>query len=382
MPSFTLRARNFRAIEKLDWSPEGVCLLCGPNGAGKSTALHALRFLRTLFQFGHEAAFQAVGGQFFRRLGTPGDEPVVFELEVGDILWKLRLPMSSQGMKGTYGEELYHGGDLVFRCAMFDQEWSLGAERLPLDEVRCCAKVVTDMSLERREYEWIKPLGEVLSGIRIHDSYWLNHVQHPQQPDSRNVYLAENGRNLWSVLANWKSSPLRYKGQFEAVLSAAKKAFPELISTIEFDRGLTFLYPPGVSDPDSGLPPSRAAEGLLTGLLHLTAVIGAKSGGIVAIDEMENQLHPHAIRSLIETMRKQAEEKNLTVILTTHSPVVLNSFRDEPEQVYVFDRSRPDLAQPAAMTDLHSEEWLAQAKLGTLYDQLAFGAPAIKAPVP
>lgn len=378
MPKITLRARNFRGIEHLEWSPSYVCLLCGPNGAGKSTTLSMLLFLRTLFERGPETAFGAVDGQYFRRTGAPEDEPVTFEFVAGDLRWKLRFPMTSLGLKGTFGEELYRGEELVLRAAMFDEGWYLGKERQPLDEVRCCAKVLWD----RGGAEWMEPLVDALLGIRIYLSYWLNQVQRHEQTDARGTFLAGSGRNLWSVLANWKQSPIRHRGKFEAVMRAAQAAFPGLISTVEFDRGLPFLFPPGAIEPDQGLPPSRAADGLLTGLLHLTALVGARPGSIVAFDEVENQLHPHAIRSIISEMRRQAEERDLTILLTTHSPVVMNTFRDEPEQVYVLERTAPDQPVPVAMTELHSEEWLAQAKLGTLYDQLAFGAPVAGAPTP
>lgn len=73
-----------------------------------------------------------------------------------------------------------------------------------------------------------------------------------------------------------------------------------------------------------------------------------------------------------------AEHKNLTILLTTHSPVVLNAFRDEPENVYVLEKSTSSECVPVAMSELHSEEWLAQAKLGTLYEHLAFAAPRVE----
>jgi predicted ATPase len=92
---------------------------------------------------------------------------------------------------------------------------------------------------------------------------------------------------------------------------------------------------------------------------------------------MENQLHPHAIRSIIAAMRQQAEERDITIVLTTHSPVVLNQFINEPEQVFVLDQNHPDGDVPVRMTDLHSEEWIAQAKLGSLYERLAFSSPDI-----
>lgn len=371
MPVLTIRARNFRVLEPLDWSPSGVCLLCGPNGSGKSTTLDALWFLRTLFERGHESALSAVGGQYFRRLDAPEDEPVTFELVVGDLEWKLRFPMSHFGLRGTFGEELYRGGELVLRAGVFEEGWVMEGQRRPRDEVRTGSRVLWDTN----EAEWMKPLADVLGGIRVYKSYWLNHVQRQEPISTRDATLSVNGRNLWAVLANWRGAPTRYGDQFEWVMSEARAAFPDLISTVEFDRGLPFLFRPGGIDADLGLPPSRAAEGLLTGLLHLTAVAGARTGSLLAFDEMENQLHPHAIRLLLAAMRRRAEERDLSIVLTTHSPVVMNAFREEPEQVFVLERaSRPF---PAPMSALHSEEWLAQAKLGTLYERLAFAAPPI-----
>ena len=374
MARFTLRVRNFRALERLDWRPEGVCVLSGANGVGKSTTLDALRFLRALFLWGHESAFRAVDGVAFARWGLEPDAPVEFCVEVEDLTWRLRFPMSAQGIKGVYGEELLRDGRVVLRAAMFQDGWLLGGEPQPLDEQRCCTKVLWDRGTEA----WMQPLVDALEGIRTHETYWLNQVKTVKAIGSADSYLHGTGRNLWAVLANWKASPLRYHGQFDWVLSEARKAFPGLIGSVEFDRGLPYLFRPGATDPAEGLLPNRAADGLLTGLLHLTAVAGAKPGSLVAFDEVENQLHPHAIRSLLSAMRQQADERDLTVILTTHSPVVLNQFRDEPEQVFVLGHDDAGLDVPAPMTALHSEEWLAQAKLGSLYERLAFAAPEVE----
>lgn len=374
MSAFTVRIRDFRAIEELEWSPSGVCVLTGANGAGKSTTLSALRFLRTFFEFGPEAGLLAVDGAAFRRLGAEAEAAVEFSVEVQDLVWQLRIPISTQGgFHRAYGEELRRAGELVLRAGIFESDWQFGDETQPRDEKRCCFKVLWDRDVA----PWLRPLVQVLENIRIYESYWLNQIKRPEQINLGDSFLHHTGRNLWSVLANWKGSALRYRGQFDWVLTQARRAFPGLLGQIEFDRGLPYLFSPDATDAADGLLPNRAADGLLTGLLHLTAVAGAKNGSLVAFDEVENQLHPHAIRSILAAMRQQADERDLTILLTTHSPVVLNQFRDEPEQVYVLGHRDPVLKSPASMADLHSEEWLAQSKLGTLYERLAFGAPDI-----
>jgi len=372
MANITIRATNFRVIKQLDWQPHGVCLLAGANGAGKSTCLDLLLFLRTLFEWGHESAFLSVEGSYFRRLGIMEDETVNFEVEVENIVWRLRFPMSDTGSKGAYAEELMHDGKLILRVGLFEETWQLDSKRLPLDEKRCCAKVLWD----KEEPNWMKPLKTALSNILVYKTFYLNQVQRPGSVSNLVGYLHRNGNNLWSVLATWKNAPIRYGGQFEWVMSEARKAFPDIMGTVEIDRGQPYLFPPNSTDFADGLPPSRAADGLLTGLLQLTAVAGARSGAIIAFDEMENQLHPHAIRSLLNSMRMQAKERNLTIIVTTHSPVVMNTFRDNPEQFFVLQQNTDTL--PVPLSDLHDEDWLAAFSLGDLYDRLDFAAPDLK----
>lgn len=371
MSMFTLRVRDFRALERIDWAPSGVCVLAGANGAGKTTTLDALRFVRELFVNGQEDVFQVVDGVAFRRWGAGLEAPVEFALEVGEIRWKVRFPMSAQGIRGTYGEELHRGEEVVIRAAMFQETWDLRGEAQPRHTRRCGARVLWDRGTE----PWMKPLVDFLEGIRVYPGYSLGQVKTVQPVSQGDAVLHGDGRNLWSVLSNWKASPLRYGGRYQWVMDEAHRAFPDLIGSIEFDRGIPYVFRPGSADPAEGLLPNRQADGLLAGLLHLTAVAGAPGGSLLAFDELEEHLHPHAIRSVISAMRAKADEQDLTIVLTTHSPVVLNQFRDEPDQVYVLGHGDPDAPSPAPMTDLHDEAWIAQAKLGSLYEQLAFGAP-------
>jgi predicted ATPase len=373
MSLITLRAKNFRKLERFEWSPSGVCLLSGPNGAGKTTAIDLLRFLRATLISGHTSGFYTVGGDHLISRSAGSTELVELEVIVGDVRWRLMLPMSNAGLKGHFGEELYHGDQLVLRAAAFEETWTWGARTMPLDDTRCCAKVVWD----RGEAPWMEPLYRALYDLRTYDLY-INQVRLGTTREERNAFLHGHGQNLWAVLANWQQAPRRYVGKFDWVMERARQAFPDLIETMEFDRGEAFIYPPGATDPADGLPPRRQADGLLTGLCQLTAVAGALPWSILAFDEIENQLHPHAIRVLLAAMREQAEANHLTILLTTHSPIVMNEFSSTPDHVFVLD---PDMAQkPVALDQLKNPDWLAMFSLGDLYDRMKFAAPSPLAP--
>ena len=213
---FTIQAQNFRVLERLEWSPTGFCLLSGANGTGKSTVLDALRFLRTLFERGQEAAFLKVDARYFRNVDVPESEPVVFELRVDDLVWKLRFPMAAAGIKDTFGEELHRAGQLVLRADMFGQGWQLGEERLALDQVRCCAKVLWD----RGDATWMKPLVDVVTGIRVYESYELGKVKRSESVELGRYSLRTDGANLWSILA--RASPAHSRTRCKATSSPAR----------------------------------------------------------------------------------------------------------------------------------------------------------------
>ena len=365
MTTFTLRVSNFRAIEELEWSPRGLCVLSGPNGAGKTTVLDALRFLQLLFRWGHDSALRRVGGASFLRLGVPRSTPVTFALEVGELAWTLTFPMSSQGLGGHYGEELRDGDRVVLRANLHQDHWFIGTERLDHgEELRCAARVLWD----RGDSQFMAPLVDLLLGLRLHDTYWLNQVQRVEPVSQGDTHLHSTGKNLWSVLANWRASPRRYPGRFQWVIDKARQAFPGIAGTVEFDRGIPYLFGPDASDGQDGLLPDRAAAGHLTGLLHLTAIAGAREGALLAFDEVENQLHPHALRVILDAFGELCEERNLTVVVTTHSPVVLNELSAHPGQIHVLRDGRG----PTPLDALHDPDWLAHFSLGELYEREVF----------
>jgi predicted ATPase len=357
----------------VDWSPEGVCLIAGPNGSGKTTLVEGMLFLSDAFHSGLSAAVRRQrGADAFRHLRAHDDEPVGLDIHVGDASWQLRLDAQAGSVAELPEETVAVGSTIKARRAAYSPRWHLGSELRDADPPgRLCLRMAWDVKPDPD----LKPLVDVLQGFRCHVGYDLSALRQGGQGGADDAVLSPRGRNLFLVLRNWKAAPRRFNGRFDWVLARIKKAFPGIVEDIEFDPPVGEIvpakfYPPGER---TGLPMSRAADGFLVGLLHLTAVAGADEGAIVAIDEMENQLHPHAIRSILEAMREVSAERNLTILLTTHSPVLMNAFKDEPHRFFVTQIS--EKPQPTALDKLQDPEWLAHFSLGDLYDRLEIGAP-------
>jgi len=222
----------------------------------------------------------------------------------------------------------------------------------------------------------MRPLVDAVVRIQILNVYDLEVLRQPAQDDTTSVELRPPGENLWPVLSRWKSSPRRHGDQFEWVLQGMRDAFPDIVGDLEFEGSSPhgILFPPGGTGSESGIPAMLAADGVLTGFLHLTAIAGAKAGSILAFDEMENQLHPFAIRSILRSMRARAEERGLTILLTTHSPTLMDAFEGHEDRFYVMEPRRSPL--PVALAELHDPVWLTSFSLGQRYDRGDLAAPS------
>jgi hypothetical protein len=360
-----LELRDFRVFRRADFAPEGVVVLAAPNGAGKTTAHRALQLLSVLFNRNHEDALSIISPRLLRRAQATDPGHVLLSLSVGDVTWRLRLAVDSQGLTGRYGEELLREDVVVARAAMHQEDWHYLNRRrtMPMNELRCCARIVWD---EERP-AWLEPLFRLLNSLRVHLDYDLNRLRGPWQRGGRHTYLHPTGANLWTVLDNWRGSR-RHAEQYNWTLEHAQRAFPDLISGIDFTPFLGVYRPDA---PEEAIPPELLANGLLTGLCHLTAVAGAEDGATLTFDEVEDALHPHAIRTILAAMRQRADERGLTILLTTHSPVVLNEFSREPSQVFVIERARAaddaDRSEVLPLTEARDRGWLSHFELGDLY---------------
>ena len=67
-------------------------------------------------------------------------------------------------------------------------------------------------------------------------------------------------------------------------------------------------------------------------------------------------------------MRNQAEERDLTIILTSHSPVIMNEFKGHEDKFYLLEGGKEGY-QPVSLDKAREPDWLAHFSLGDLYER-------------
>lgn len=370
---FVLHIENFRVLRNVDWSPSGVCALVGPNGAGKTTLLQALEFMRQALVAGPRLAVQNAGGAaFLRNLQAAPSDPLVLSFETEKDKWEIRPVPLGAGLQAPLVEHYWHAGELVVaRTASSVSVNVMGTEIPPSDESAFFS------ALEAKLPAFREPglsFGKLVSHMRFHAPS-LADLQRYGSQVTTDTELSSQGGNLFAVLRNWQAGERKHRERLDFVKKALSAAFPDGFEDMDFEAaGQTvtgrFYLPGGLETP---VPIHLAPHGLLSALVTLAGVASAWEESCVAIDEIEAGLHPFAIRALVEQIRARAASKKLTVLLATHSPVVLNQFNGHPEQVFVIEEGR----SPVALDKHRNPEWLAQFALGDLFANLDFGATKV-----
>lgn len=377
-----LVARDYRGLRKVDWEIErGVSLLVGPNGSGKSSVLSALAFLGEAYKGGVGRAVRwSRAASALRRLGADRDAAVMLGLEIGPIRWELQIAVDGPSIHPNPGERLTLGGRVLLERALYSEALEVESSNRGPSSYEAGEEAGLWFARKLGHFEDIAEIEQliaVLSTQRSYFGFWPNHLREAERDQDQDVYLYPSGRNLYRVLRNWMSAPRKYEGQFDWVVEQIRRAFPDQVEGIEFDAVGRLVdarfFAMGVEGFENSLPLSAAADGVLVGLALLTAIAGAPPRSIVVIDELENHLHPHAIRSILAAMRSRAEERDLRIVVTTHSPVAMNAFREEPELVYVLEPGLDVVPKP--LTEIRNPDWLAHFALGDLYEREKFAAP-------
>lgn len=370
-PQFTLHVRNLRALRQVDWTPAPVSLLIGANGAGKSTTLLVLRLLQLTFDRGlSDATRIALGGSHnLASWGKRDDEKVEVGLQVGAYRWQIALNPREASVDPIAEERLFDGQRIVFERDSFGAlrygDQVLVVEPGPIGLRALVDRGTVDVA--------VRSVATLLQRIGVYQDPDLALLRKEGADVTDNVGIRTRGENSLSVLHRWQQSESD-EHRYAFVIGGMKAAFPASFSELEFQiAGKTLTartLRPG-SERVSWL--ADEANGVLQLLVLLCEVASAQEGGVVAIDEPENGLHPYALRVFLRKTEQWATQHHVTVVLATHSTVLLDQFSSKPEAVFVMSTDPSEVEKPISLSKMCNPDWLAGFKLGDLYEQGELG---------
>lgn len=374
---FSLKVRNYRGLREIDWSPDGVCALVGANGSGKTTLLDVPALLRDALERGLARALEDHGGiANARNLYSPSGGPYDFRVGADAVYWHMAPMETASGFRPeeTVTEELRTlvrregGADSALLMDVPVTARDSLALRVVIDEFSRHPTIVSGVNT----IDGIIALGTLLSRYRLYAHYDLRALQLRGSADSTERRLAQDGSNVFSVLRNWRDKK-EDRHRYSFVIDGLRELFQDFFEDLDFSKAAQVIGAELRLRGEKVVSASLAPDGWFAALLHLTAVSSTNSGDVIAIDEPENALHPHAIKLLLQHMRSWAQRHSTTILLATHSPVIIDAFRECPERLYVMESA--DRPLPIPLSELKDPEWLAHFSLGDLYAREEFGAP-------
>ncbi len=367
----TLAIYNLRALRHVEFSPEPVSLLVGANGVGKSTLLSAYGFLSTAWERGPLEAINLTFGGIQNLLSWQASETsqVLFKVTINHISWYLELNPNNEGRGLYFGEALFVGTDRLYARETSGQ-FTFRNQTIEARQVLALRQLI-----DRGETDGnLHIIAEFMQKIAVFSDLDTHGVATQGSIMADNRQLERRGKNAIAILRAWRLDNTE-KDRYDFVLRDLNLAFPNTIeefdSDIEGELVMARTWKPGIETP---CLLRHEANGVIQMLILLCAVASGKPGGIIAIDEPENCLHPFAASVFLRLAKRRAESHNFKLILATHSIVMLDDMSDQPDSVFTMKPAEPGGPVPTRLTELCNREWLAEFQLGDLYEQGDIGS--------
>ena len=367
---FTLRVKNLRGLRDLQWHIGGTTLLVGPNGSGKTTALLVLRLLHTAYDRGLASAVSTVlGGSYnLRHLAASEGEPVQISVEVGESLWTISLIPRGTTVDFKTDESLVVNGETIL---LRDSLGNFNYRGKPLNSDERLG-IRTAIDTQEDPHPGLACVVALFQSLTVFHEPDLWALRTNGSPTAQSHHLHSRGQNAFTLLRKWNETRGE-RAKFKFVVEGLKASFPSLVEDLEFEASAQSIslriFEPGQETP---IPTAHLPNGLLAMTVLLTQVANVPHGGLVAIDEPENALHPWAIREFYRRASSWTEAIGAALVLVTHSPVLLNQLNSEPERIHIMQRGAEVV--PVPLTELRDPEWLRAFSVGDLYTQDEFAS--------
>ena len=341
-----------------------LTLIVGRNGSGKSNIFDALAVfsslatganLRDALDGGREGPIVRGGSEGCAPLGTDRfaigcaasmDGMVIYlDLEIQTIptlqirserLWSVRTSGPKKGEPQEYLKSepsSQYSADITARWENakrgLNPPVTMRADQLLTSQI--ATRVPATSQAGRKVHEVAQAMLDAISGIFLLDP--VPHQMREYVPE-RDSHLRRNADNLSATIGRLASDEAVSSTLLEMTQSLSEAQVSKL-ATVSSELGDVMLtIDERIGDSTQQVPARLMSDGTLRFLAIVSALLDSPNGTspkasssdrILAVEEIENGLHPSQAELLLRLLKDSAKERGVRTIATTHSPAILDA---------------------------------------------------------
>ncbi|WP_071191578.1 ATP-binding protein [Trichormus sp. NMC-1] len=324
-----LRVQHYKSLFDTEVDLEPLTVFIGPNGSGKSNICEALAVLSDFMQ---RLVVNTDHKRIIRRFSESLEIVLRNEQSIESKFWHgkpdfFRFQISTL----TSAENSFKKSEIIVELGVY---FDYSEQAVELKNIENTNTIVD---------KYTSPLREFLVSNKFLDSPLYNALR------KVNIYdFAPIAISITSPLnGNMDKTGQGIAYALLDILLANREGFDELqerltklvpnIKKIVLPRGENQTFSLELVDrySEHHIPASDISDGTLRILAFLTALYQENTPSIICFEEIENGVHPWLLHKMMELLKIVSTEgiagKPVQVLITTHSPVLLNYV--EPHQV-------------------------------------------------
>jgi predicted ATPase len=391
---------SFREPTTIELNPD-VNILLGINGSGKSNFLKAIDLLYEIiagngleniflkkwsgfdtvanfnsdtkddiklsFEFSHDAINKNNG-----RKGFQFKTNLIYDLticKIGATSYYLKEKLYAQ--KLDEDDFIYMDMNNAQGIISTWEAGKVGFQRYPQESQQVNFKstepVLSQISDPERFYP-IFTLKRALEEVAIYYYFDPTFSSVIRQPASYGTErkLSHNGQNLMTIINNIRNNHSIWYDKIEQAIKQINPHFKDINFNFLGSKLYLVLRENYLT---KSVSIEHISDGTLRYLLLLSVLFNPERGNLVCIEEPETNLHPDMINTIADAIKQAA--KNTQIIVTTHSPLLLNSF--DIEDVLIFEKNQQNETEVNMKSSDEFDEWIDNFLVGQAWLQGLIG---------
>lgn len=334
--------KNFRSLD-VDFTLDPVTVIVGRSGTGKTNVIDALRFLRKALS-PQQQIVDPKANVFSVTLSST--EPVSIRISFchpkiySDYVYECSfVQMDTVQVNPHYQEKhpnsvilesLSMGGEILFSREA--TKWLVEPKMFKVPELKWQSLVLSSISgVQEISFACLM----LTDGLGCYDFPGLVCSEESKDEGRNEAGMLDNARNYAATLSHIRSNLSRVE-DWQEIVGALKRLNNKIVSVDMDNQQQSKRLIVGhrlADDKVFMLDIANESEGFRRFLAHLLALYQTPPKQTLIFEEPEKGIHPGALETLAEELKAAPLDGRGQVILTTHSPALLDQF--DPESIRV-----------------------------------------------